>query len=423
MKDDLIPWEEARQRLLDFCKPLDGTDEVSVAHAGGRILAADLTAPFDMPLFNRALVDGWAVRSGDLPASLHSVGSRQAGSGADSLRGRQTLRSGETFKVMTGAPVDASADAVIMVEEVREEEGSGGQRVRIERKAEPWEGIARKGEDIRAGDVLIEAGARLTPYRINLLAMMGYGRVLCRRRPRVAVIVTGNELKEPQNILGAEETGPVPEDGAVYNANAASFIALCRQLGIEADYRGIGGDTLEELAAAFEAVSAYDLVLVSGGVSRGDYDLVRPALESLGAKLLFHRVAVKPGKPLLAMNRGGALFLGLPGNPVSTLVGFRVFVRPAILRLMGMTHPLPLKVKARFQETYRKTSDRAHFLAVHLCRGQGEMEARLLGSRSSGDVPPMAAADGIVCVDKMTTMLSPGDIVDVEVIRDLFQTC
>ncbi len=407
-------------------------ERVPLADALGRVLAADVRAGWDVPPWSNAAMDGYAVRAADAagarpdaPARLRVVGDVPAG-----RRWGETLGVGEAVRIATGAPVPAGADAVVRVEDT-DADGPGAVLVRDGRDARGADasgGGARRnvrpaGEDLRAGAVAARAGTAVTPGVVGLLAAAGAAGVDVVRRPRVAIVASGDEL------VGLDDAGSPARaraGDAIVNANAPALAALVRAAGGEPADLGIAPDTPEGVRARIAAArdAGCDVVLTTGGVSVGPRDLVRPAVEALGGTLGFWRVRMRPGGPLAfgtlpargdAAPGGGALpWVGLPGNPVSTAVTFAVFVRPLLRALAGDARPFRRVLRAVLAEPVRVAAPLTHFLRATLATdGEGALVARLTGPQGSGLLSSVAAADALVVVPAGVRELPAGAAVRV----------
>jgi len=325
--DALLGIDEALAQVLAQVRTL-GFEDVPVAAATGRVLAQDARALVDLPPFASSAMDGYAVRAADTPGRLAICGQSAAGSPYE-----EELRPGEAAVISTGAVVPEGADAVVPVEVAEREDDA----VRVE-VVLPGAHVRPRGGDARSGEVIGSAGHALRPTQVGALAAVGLGTVVCARRPRVAVLATGSELRAPGEPLGP---------GEIYESNTALISAQIRSAGGEAIVLGPVADDRAETLRALERGLESDVLITSGGVSVGPHDLVRAALRELGAAEVFWRVAVKPGKPIAFATRGETLVFGLPGNPVSSLVGFELFVRPALLALQGAAQPQPAFLPGR----------------------------------------------------------------------------
>lgn len=377
MNKAMITVDEALAALLRGAVPIADTESVPTLEATGRVLAADQFSTVDVPPLDNTSMDGYAVRAAD------------CASGAARLRVAQripagtigqSLAPGTAARIFTGAPIPPGADAVVIQEVCTVE----GDDVVVRHKPKQGEWIRKSGEDIHAKSRILERGARLTPQACGLAASVGLATLPVYRRLRVAVFFTGNELVMPGETL--------PE-GAIYNSNRFTIRGLLQRLGCEVNDLGIVPDSLEATRAAFRRAAAEsDLIVTSGGMSVGEEDYVKAAVEAEG-EIDMWRIAVKPGKPLAFGKVGRAAFIGLPGNPVSLFVTAVVFVRPFILRRQGVTaiEPLALPVRADFD--WPKPDVRREFLRVKL-NGEGGLE--LFPNQGSAVLTSAVFADGLV---------------------------
>jgi molybdopterin molybdotransferase len=348
----------------------------------------------DIPPFDKSAMDGYAVRSSDVVqgGKLVQKGSVQAGS--DTL---PQVGPGECVRIMTGAPVPSGADAVVMVEKTRAK--SGG--VIIDDQVRPGQNICVKGEDLAAGRTVLKEGTRLNPAMIAVLATAGQTSPEVFSPPSVAVLSTGNELVEPGNTPGY---------GHIRNCNGPLLTALCREQGIEAAYLGIAPDSPAGLRDMLEKGLAHDVLLISGGVSMGDYDLVPGTLTRLGVKKVFHRVRVKPGKPLFFGTGNGCLAFGIPGNPVSNMTSFYFFVLPALRKMMGDRRG-GSRYLARINSGLQRSGSRA-WLVPSLCtESRGKLNAEPVRLNGSADIVGCSGANGILIIDQ--DKVEPGSMVEV----------
>jgi len=374
----LLGIEEARALVLERVQPL-GAESVPLSAAAGRVLARAVAAPVDLPPFDSSAMDGFALRAADTPGRLAVVAQSAAGRPAATGVG-----AGEAAPISTGAVVPGGADAVIPVEQTE----SDGGAVVVEAVVR-GDNIRPRGGDIRAGDVVAEAGTRLSSWLIGALAAVGLAEIECARRPRVALLATGTELRRPGEPLGP---------GEIYEANSVLLGALLGEAGAEVEGLDQVADDEEATRIALERGLDLDVLVTSGGVSVGRHDLVRRALAELGVEEVFWRVAVRPGKPVVFGVRGRTLVFGLPGNPVSSLVGFELFVRPALLALQGDTDPGPRWLPGRLGGPVRRSRERDQLVRA---RRRVEGEAVVLDP-VAGDESHMIAraarADALVLV-------------------------
>jgi molybdopterin molybdotransferase len=382
MRPALRPLEDALAQLLGQAQPLESHEQISTFDADGRVLAQDLVSSLQVPPQDNSSMDGYAVRSSEtagqgvvLPVSQRIP----AGSVA------QALVPGSAARIFTGAPVPPGADAIVMQEDT---EPAGEQTVRILRAPDPGQWIRRSGEDVKRGAVVLAKGERLTAAGLGLAASIGRDMLMVARRPRVALFSTGDELVMP---------GAVPPEamkpGAIYNSNRFFLSALLRRLGCEVTDLGIVPDRLEATKEALrQAAGTHDLVLTSGGVSVGEEDHIKPAVEALGTLDLW-QIAIKPGKPFAWGRIGDAHFMGLPGNPVSSFVTFLLLVRPFLLKLQGATRLTPQAVPLRAHFSWPRADKRREFLRA---RRNAEGGVELFPNQSSGVLTSAVWADGLV---------------------------
>ncbi len=388
MRAPLTPLDDALAELLAQAVPALGVETVDSFDADGRVLRQDATSPLQVPPADNSAMDGYAVRVADLAAAADAelpVSQRiPAGSAA------QPLAAGTAARIFTGAPVPAGADAIVMQEDC--EPLADGQRVRIKALPTPGQWIRRAGEDIALGAQVLSAGTRLGPASLGLAASIGLARLSVSRRPRVALFSTGDELVMPGDV--APERMP---PGAIYNSNRFFLRAMLRRLGCEVTDLGIVPDRREAtLDALRSAAASHDLILTSGGVSVGEEDHIKPAVEALG-ELRLWQIAIKPGKPF-AYGRihhagGAAHFMGLPGNPVSSFVTFSLLVRPFLLALQGASDLAPRAMAATAAFDWPRADRRREFLRV---RWTAEGTLERFGNQSSGVLTSAAWGDGVV---------------------------
>lgn len=384
----LMSLDEALERVLSHARATPGVETVSTFEADGRVLAEDVVARLTVPPMDNSAMDGYAVRTADCQAAGAELPvSQRIAAGSVG----QPLAAGTAARIFTGAPVPAGADAVVMQEDTEALEG--GARVRVRTIPVPGQAIRRAGEDVAYGSVVLSKGQRLTPAALGLAAGIGLDRLTVSCAPRVALFSTGDELVTP---------GSVPPEamkpGAIYNSNRFFLRALLVRLGCRVNDLGIVPDSLEATVEALRVAAAdNDLILTSGGVSVGEEDHVKPAVQQLGALDLW-QIAIKPGKPFahghVARTGGGAAhFIGLPGNPVSSFVTFVLLVRPFLLKLQGATRlELPV-VPMRADFALPRVDRRREFLRVRHNAGGG---LDLYGNQSSGVLTSMHWADGLV---------------------------
>ena len=396
----LLPIAEAERMIRERVSPVAEVETAPLAAARGRVIARDIVAPLSLPPFDNAAVDGYAVRHADLdPANetrLAVVDRVTAGRAA-----ARALKSGEAIRIFTGAPMPAGADTVFMQEDCR----ADGSRVIVPAGLALGANRRLTGEDLAAGSVMLPAGRRLTEQHVALAAAVGLTTLQVRRRVRVAVFSTGDEIVEP---------GAARPPAGLFDANRYLLAGLLERLGAAATDLGILPDDTDRLGRAISAAAAgHDLVLTSGGVSTGEADHVRDAVERVG-RLVFWRVGIKPGRPVSmgvipGANGGGAAFVGLPGNPVAVFVTFARVVRPLLLRLAGAeAHPLlPLPVRAGFG--YRKRKGRREYVRVKLVRAaDGGIDAVKHPQEGAGVLTSLTETDGLIELPEDVTAVEPG---------------
>jgi molybdopterin molybdotransferase len=386
---DLPVIEEALALVLGRVRPLP-EEQVAVVEASGRWLARDAASRIDLPPFASSAMDGFAVRAADTPGTLAIVGHSAAGRPA-----RESVGEGEAVEISTGAVVPEGATAVVPVERTTREEG----RVTVQSVAER-ENIRPRGGDARAGDVVVAAGTRLGPPQLAALAAAGVANVACARRPRVAVLATGSELRAPGEPL---------EAGQIYESNSVLVAAQSAQTGAIATVLPSAADDEAATRAALEAGLTGDVLVTSGGVSVGEHDLVRAGLVELGAEEVFWRVAVKPGKPVAFSVRNGTLVFGLPGNPVSSLVAFELFVRPALAALQGARDPGPGYLSARLGRSVRRAPERDALVRARTRVDDQGVHVDPVDGQDSHMITRAAGADALVLVRRGDGELRAGD--------------
>ena len=382
--------EEALRLVLERVRPLPA-ERVALSEAAGRVLAEPGVAAVDLPPFDSSAMDGFAVRAADTPGEL-PVALRIA-AGRPSPR---PLVAGEAMGIATGGAVPEGADAVIPVEYVVEHDNS----VAINRPAEPGASVRPQGGDARRGDIVVAAGVRLAPAQLGALAAAGVAEVSCARRPRAAVLTTGSELRSPGEKL---------EQGQIYEANGVILAAQLASAGADVEQLAPAADEPVAHRDALERGLEADVLVTSGGVSVGPHDLVRSVGAELGIEEVFWRVAVKPGKPLWFGVRGGTLVFGLPGNPVSSLVCFELFVRPAVLALQGLAKPAPQFALGKLNQPVRRNAARDELARARSSLEDGELVLRPVAGQESHMIVRAAEADSLVLVPRGEGELPAGE--------------
>jgi molybdopterin molybdotransferase len=394
--------EEALEQILSRVNPLP-TERVPLLSALGRALAEPVVSGREIPPWPNSSMDGYAVRAADTRAAsarLAIVGTVAAGSMPS-----RAVGAGEAMRIFTGAPLPTGADAIVPQEDTETTDGHVTLKTAVERGAY----VRPRGEDLRVGDAVLEPGAAIGPAEIGLLATLGYSQVLVHRRPRVAILSTGNELAE----LGRE-----PGPGQIPNTNSYSLSAQVLEAGGEPMNLGIAADRLDSIEERLRWGGVADVLLSSAGVSVGDLDLVKSALTRAGAELHLWQVSMRPGKPITFGSLAGRPVFGLPGNPVSAMVTFELFVRPALRQMAGHRTIHRLRMRVRALAPIANPGIRRGYLRVTLERAGGRWGARLTGDQGSAILTSMVRADGLAVVPGDTTV-AQGDDVEVLLFRDL----
>ncbi|WNG25971.1 molybdopterin molybdotransferase MoeA [Cystobacter fuscus] len=401
MKDDteLLAVEEARARTLALVQPLS-TEWVRWEDALGRTLAEDVRAQRTLPPWDNSAMDGFAVRSADLSAPM-PVRLRVGETIYAGQTPREQVRPGTCARIMTGAPLPAGADAVVMRERTRLT--PEGDAVDILEGVGPGNFVRPRGEDAREGEVLLPRGTPLGIPELGLLLGQGRTSVPVPRRPRVAILSTGDELCPAD----------APAEGRIVDANAPALSLAVMRAGGLPSVLGIARDTREDVSRLLAAAEGHDLVLTSAGMSVGEHDFVREALAQLGVAQDFWRVAIKPGKPLAVGRKGGTLYCGLPGNPTSSLVTFELFVRPALRRMLGHADVEPPRVPGRLAGELKKAPGLDHYIRVTATWQEGELWARPLATQTSGALRSAASATHLLHFPRHSSRLATGDKVEL----------
>lgn len=392
----LISREEALKILLDSAKPIERAEVISIEEALNRVLAETILSDRDVPPFDRAAMDGYAVKAGDTygasamdPKILQLVGVLHAGESSET-----GIKRGECIRIATGCPIPPGADAVVMAEYAEEEEG----RVFIYRAVHPGANIAERGEDIEKGEAILKDGDILTPAKIGVLAALGRGRVKVYERPRVAVIPTGTEVCE---------IGLKLKEGQVYDVNSYTLSSILQENGALVSRFPIIPDSYEELSSAVRRFLDHDLMVFSGGSSVGERDLLTKVIEESG-ELLFHGVQIKPGKPTLFGLVHGKPILGMPGYPTSCLSNAYIFLAPVVRKIARLPPKRQVTVKAKMARRIVSASGREQFLPVKLMDGKAYPVFK-----QSGDITSMAEADGYIILPVNLDVIEEGEEVTV----------
>ncbi len=407
------PWEdvermlgvdEAVERVLALVAPSAPT-RMPLRQARGLVLAEPIIAPESVPPFRNSAMDGYAVIAADTgtaradaPVMLDVTGAIAAG---DAPGGE--LRTGEAIRIMTGAPMPEGADAVVRFEETDETGRSSRPdraKVAVFRAAKSWDNVRPAGEDIEAGAVMLPAGRVLRPADLGMMAAVGLVTAPVHRRPRVAILSTGDEVQDPGSRL---------RPGTIRDSNTTTLAAMAEQWGAEVLTLGIARDRLDDLKERLSAARGADLIVTSGGVSLGDFDMVKDALNAVG-DIRIWQVRMKPGKPLAFGRIGEAPFLGLPGNPVAAAVSFEVFGRPAIRRMLGYNDVAPVMVAACLTEEIDNRGMRRHYVrAVVEQDNAGGWTVRAAGAQGAGVLSSLSRANALLVIPETVERADPGD--------------
>ncbi|MBI3752788.1 MAG: molybdopterin molybdotransferase MoeA [Deltaproteobacteria bacterium] len=389
----MISVEAALELILSEIKPL-GMERVDILSSLGRVLGEDIAASVDNPPWDNSAMDGYAVRAIDTrgasrnnPVILKVIEDLPAGYVA-----RKAMKKGEAIRIMTGAPMPEGADAVVMVEETEKSEvRSQKSEVRIFRETKIGENVRKAGEDFKKGGTVLTKGATIRPAEIGLLAAVGKAHVPVYQRPRVAVLSTGDELVDIEETLAS---------GAIRNSNGYTIAAQIKACGAAVFQLGIAGDNKKDLQEKLEFGLTADCIVSSGGVSVGDFDFVKDVLREMGSEMRFWKVAMKPGKPLAFGIIGGKPAFGLPGNPVSAMIAFEQFVRPALLKMMGKRDIFKRAFDALLTQSVKKKPGRMHFVRGALEQKQGQLYATPLEGQGSGILSSMAKANCLIMLSE-----------------------
>ena len=391
----MIPVSEAIQIIKSETRALEA-ETIDLRDSVGRVLAKEIFADMDLPPFDRSQMDGFAVKSEDVPGKLKIVGESVAGKGFDG-----EIKSGETVRIMTGARLPAGADAVQIVELTR---GADENFVEILEAAKPKQNVVTRAAEVKKGEKIFSAGEQITENMIAAIASFGYARVKVSRKPRVAILATGSE------IVDISET---PAQDQIRNSNSIMLEALARACA-EVEVLPIAGDDLASLKLQIsDTLKTSDVLIITGGVSVGDYDFTKPALCELGAEIFFEKVSLKPGKPAVFAKLDDKLIFGLPGNPVSVAVTFSLFVRTALLKMQGANNCELKKGFAVVSNKIKGAKERDSFLPVSLeTNADGNLIVESLRFSGSSNFIAFSRADALVFVPKNTS-LDAGDVAEI----------
>ncbi len=402
----MISVEEALDRVLAYVNVL-GAEEKPILECLGQVLDEDIYSPLSVPPLDNSAMDGYAVKADDAavagpssPVTLDVVGEARAGA----VPSRE-VDTGTAIRIMTGAPLPRGADSVVQFEHTDEEQQSEHppRRIGILQPVTRGQNVRRAGEDIGSGEQVLAKGTVLRPAEVGVLASLGKERVRVIRRPVVAILATGDELVELGHPLA---------EGKIYNSNSYGTAALVMRCGGIPRVLGIATDDAADIEAKIDQALSSDMLLTSGGVSMGDYDFVKEVLAEQG-EVSFWTVRMKPGKPLAFGNIRGIPHLGLPGNPVSVMITFEMFARPAILKMMGKKNLSKPTIEATLEGSVKNTDGRRIFARAVVRRDGGRYMARITGPQGSGILTSMSQANGLVIVPEDSSGVKDGDTVKV----------
>lgn len=406
---DLTFLRDAQQTVLEATRPL-GCEKISLVDGLGRVLGEDIVALRDNPPWDNSGMDGFAVRWEDIkkehaitkPAELRVIEDVPAGKVATKSVGR-----GEAIRIMTGAPVPAGSDTVVRVEYTE----SSGDTVRIFQPEPRGANIRPQGEDVKAGEVIIRKGTRLRPAEIGMLAILAKSFILVHQQPKVGILSTGDELADLDERF---------DEHKIVNSNSYGIAAAVKEAGGIPILLGIARDNPESLKDKISQGLNCDILVLSGGVSMGDYDFTKVVFAELGADMHFWKLAIRPGQPVAFGKINGKLAFGLPGNPVSSMMTFEQLVRLAVLKMSGDRQLMRPTVEAVFQESFKKAPDRRHFLRGVVKRENGRLTVRTTGPQGSGILTSFVKANGLIDVPEDVERLNPGDTVSVQLLTQNF---
>jgi len=395
----LLQVAEAQQLVLQHSHRLPAETAILSPAVLGRTLAEGIASDIDSPPFDKSMVDGYAVRSEDV---AEGIGTFRIVQGI--LAGQMPARPvgwGEVASIMTGAPLPVGADAVVMHEHTR----FNSDQMSLMHPVRARQNIMARASEMKQGETVLTSGTLLRPQELGLLATVGRTSIAVYRTPRVAILSTGDEIVEPGQPLGSSQ---------IRNSNAGMLMALVTRAKAVPSYLGIAHDTLESIRPLIATGLKADVLLITGGVSAGKVDLVPDVLAEAGVMPIFHKVALKPGKPLYFGTLGNTLVFGLPGNPVSGLVGFELFVRPALRKLLGRSQPfVSMTIKAKCGSEFSHKSDRPTYYPAKLNLTADGWEAHAVGWKGSGDLRSICASNGFAVLPPGEVRYSAGDLMDV----------
>lgn len=407
----MISVHEAIEIILDEINDT-GCENVGILDSYGRVLTEDIYAPWDLPPWDNSAMDGFAVRADDLLRTSGESHTKKLKVIEDLPAGymaKKEVRAGEAIRIMTGAPLPKGSDTVVMVEHTESTESE----VTILKEIKKGQNIRPRGEDIKKGELILKKGVTIRPSEVGMLVSMGKATVSVYCKPKVAVMSTGDELVEVDKITTDGSVSKLPE-GKIVDSNSYTVFSQVLAAGALPIHLGIAKDTKEDLKSKIEAAMSADVIISTGGVSVGDYDFVKDVLDEIGTEMKFWKVAIKPGKPLAFGMIQGKPYFGLPGNPVSSMVGFEEFVRPALLKMMGKSDIFKNIVDARLTEEIRKKPGRTNFIQSCLKEENGDLLVTPIKIRGSAVMSSMVRANSLIVLPKESSGADAGETVKVQ---------
>ncbi|UCB47167.1 MAG: molybdopterin molybdotransferase MoeA [Spirochaetota bacterium] len=374
-------------------------EDIDIHSAYDSVLAEDVKADIDIPPFDKSAMDGYAVRARDITSVPATLGIQNTVKAGDSVS--EGVKSGLCVKIMTGAPVPSGADSVVMVEDTQIAEDGG---VEILKEVEKGQNICLQGEDVKKGTVVLKRNTVIDAPEIAILSSVGKSVISVYKKPEVAIISTGNEIVEPGKPL---------KDGQIRNSNGPMLRSMVISLGCKSRYLGIAADTEPALRKKIRDGFKSDVLLLSGGVSMGEYDLIPKVVSDLGAKIFFHKVLVKPGKPLLFALKGKTVIFGIPGNPVSNFTTFHVFIKPALLKMMGITDFEVSLNEAIMDIDFKNRNERVHIVPSRFFFKGTELRVTPFTLNGSADIIGCSKANCLTIIEKNRGNIKKGERVKV----------
>jgi len=400
----MVTVDEALNKILSHIYSL-GFEKVSLLDALGRVIAADIHAPRNIPPMDNSAMDGYALRVEDIqkaspnhPIRLEVIEDLPAGSVS-----KKKLESGKAIRIMTGAPIPKGADAVIPVEETKKEDGSA----LIFKAVGLGENIRKSGEDVKKGDRVISRGDTIRPAEVGMLASVGRSFISVYQRPLVAILCTGDELVDVDGEL---------DEAKIISSNSYTLSAQVKECGANPIQLGIAKDSKEEIEEKLRQGIRADVLITSAGISVGDYDFVKDVMKNLGMEMVFWKVAMRPGQPLAFGTIAGKPVFGLPGNPVSSMISFEQFVRPSLLKMMGYRQLFRPAIEAIMKEEIKKMVGRRYFIRGSVSFEKGEYFVTTTGEQGSGILRSMVRANGLIVIPEDQEMVRAGEKVKVQLL-------